>query len=84
MILGKVTAGIAALIIANFMTPKLLEKIESIKQAIKNAADSKRVMINTKKNLDNQSIIPYYVIEENIVSGHFGSRCESGTVSQQP
>lgn len=31
MILGKVTAGIAALIIANFMTPKLLEKIESIK-----------------------------------------------------
>ncbi len=31
MILGKVTAGVAALIIANFMTPKLLEKIESIK-----------------------------------------------------
>ena len=28
MILGKVTAGIAALIIANFMTPKLLEKID--------------------------------------------------------
>ena len=31
MILGKVTAGIAALIIANLMTPKLLSKIQSLK-----------------------------------------------------
>ncbi len=30
MILGKVTAGIAALVIANFMTPMLLEKIKSL------------------------------------------------------